>query len=236
MKWDHGYPEGEIKMKKLLSIIVGCLMMCGVVGQAQAIFIDNGSYTTITELNMDVYDVYEFVGLTHQEVLNKVKTLGDGWFLASMNDVRPIFQLITEEKYVNTVKDMIGFNVLSPFGVALYNTGGRVKDTYPDSSYPNYNYLWGFGNGIQLYRADLQQVTYIWSIFGIGWDLADTRFDTMGAWVIRKSTCSGGIVTFTAGTPAKAADVNANFDALNCQIQALKAIVCKNEPTASVCQ
>ena len=175
-------------MKKLLSIIVGCLMMCGVVGQAQAIFIDNGSYTTITELNMDVYDVYEFVGLTHQEVLNKVKTLGDGWFLASMDDVRPIFQLITEEKYVNTVKDMIGFNVLSPFGVALYNTGGRVKDTYPDSSYPNYNYLWGFGNGIQLYRADLQQVTYIWSTFGIGWDLADTRFDTMGAWVIRKST------------------------------------------------
>ena len=49
-------------------------------------------------------------------------------------------------------------------------------------------------------------------------------------------TCSNSIVTFTAGTPAKAADVNANFDALNCQIQALKAIVCKNEPTASVCQ
>jgi len=44
------------------------------------------------------------------------------------------------------------------------------------------------------------------------------------------------VVKFTAGTPAKAADVNANFDALNYQIQALKAIVCKNEPTASVCQ
>jgi hypothetical protein len=49
--------------------------------------------------------------------------------------------------------------------------------------------------------------------------------------------------TFTTGTPAKAADVNADFDTLyqqiniqNCQIQALKAIVCKNEPTASVCQ
>ncbi|MEI6261742.1 MAG: LamG domain-containing protein [Deltaproteobacteria bacterium] len=49
-------------------------------------------------------------------------------------------------------------------------------------------------------------------------------------------TCSTGVVKFTAGTPAKAADVNANFDALNCQIQALKAIVCKNDPTASVCQ
>jgi hypothetical protein len=56
--------------------------------------------------------------------------------------------------------------------------------------------------------------------------------------------------TFTTGTPAKAAEVNADFDTLyqqintqNCQIQtlnsqlqALKAIVCKNDPTASVCQ
>jgi hypothetical protein len=54
--------------------------------------------------------------------------------------------------------------------------------------------------------------------------------------IYQGSTCSIGVVRFTAGTPAKAADVNANFDALNCQIQALKAIVCKNEPTASVCQ
>ena len=58
-----------------------------------------------------------------------------------------------------------------------------------------------------------------------------------------QGACSSGVVKFTAGTPAKAADVNANFDALNCQIQllnsqlqALKAIVCKNDPTASVCQ
>ena len=51
-----------------------------------------------------------------------------------------------------------------------------------------------------------------------------------------QGTCSSEVVKFTAGTPAKAADVNANFDALNCQIQALKAIVCKNDPTASVCQ
>ena len=49
--------------------------------------------------------------------------------------------------------------------------------------------------------------------------------------------------TFTTGTPAKAAEVNADFDTLyqqintqNCQIQALKAIVCQDHPTASVCQ
>jgi hypothetical protein len=58
-----------------------------------------------------------------------------------------------------------------------------------------------------------------------------------------QGACSSEVVKFTAGTPAKAADVNANFDSVNCQIQvlnsqlqALKAIVCKNEPTASVCQ
>jgi hypothetical protein len=49
--------------------------------------------------------------------------------------------------------------------------------------------------------------------------------------------------TFTPGAPAKAAEVNADFDALykndinlNCQIQALKTIVCQDHPTASVCQ
>jgi len=49
--------------------------------------------------------------------------------------------------------------------------------------------------------------------------------------------------TFTTGSSAKAAEVNADFDTLyqqintqNCQIQALKAIVCQDHPTASVCQ
>jgi hypothetical protein len=51
-----------------------------------------------------------------------------------------------------------------------------------------------------------------------------------------QGACAKDIVTFTAGTPAKAADVNANFDAHNCQIQALKAIVCTDHPTASICQ
>ncbi len=49
--------------------------------------------------------------------------------------------------------------------------------------------------------------------------------------------------TFTTGTSAKATEVNADFDTLykndinlNCQIQTLKAIVCQDHPTASVCQ
>jgi len=49
--------------------------------------------------------------------------------------------------------------------------------------------------------------------------------------------------TFTAGTPAKATEVNANFDtlyqqnnALNCQVQDLKAAFCKEHPTSDVCK
>ncbi|MEI6261329.1 MAG: hypothetical protein WCR46_15680 [Deltaproteobacteria bacterium] len=64
-------------------------------------------------------------------------------------------------------------------------------------------------------------------------DFDDLEFNTIQP----ASPCfSKAVVTFTAGTPAKAADVNANFDAHNCQIQALKAIVCQDHPTASICQ
>ena len=50
-----------------------------------------------------------------------------------------------------------------------------------------------------------------------------------------QSTCSNDVVIFTSGTPAKASDVNANFDALKCQIQSLKSIVCTEHPTVSGC-
>jgi hypothetical protein len=42
--------------------------------------------------------------------------------------------------------------------------------------------------------------------------------------------------TFTTGTPAKAAEVNADFDVLYTRINALNAIVCQDHPTASICQ
>ncbi len=62
-----------------------------------------------------------------------------------------------------------------------------------------------------------------------------------------KGACTSEVAakpyTFIPGTSAKATEVNADFDTLykndinlNCQIQALKAIVCQDHPTASVCQ
>jgi hypothetical protein len=90
---------------------------------------------------------------------------------------------------------------------------GTVRDSYGHDSY----YFNGLIDDIRFYNRALSASE------------VQQLYQSQG-------TCSSDIVTFTAGTPAKAADVNANFYALNCQIQALKAIVCKNEPTASVCQ
>ena len=42
--------------------------------------------------------------------------------------------------------------------------------------------------------------------------------------------------TFMSGTPAKAAEVNADFDTLYQQMNALKASFCQEHPTASACQ
>jgi hypothetical protein len=62
--------------------------------------------------------------------------------------------------------------------------------------------------------------------------------------IVPTTSCNNGVAvkpyTFTSGMPAKATEVNANFDTIytqmNCQIQALKAIVCTDHPTASICQ
>ena len=81
----------------------------------------------------------------------------------------------------------------------------------------------------------IHSVTLTQSLPGtIGFD--DLSFNAVSAVPVH---CSDEIITFTAGTPAKAAEVNANFDVVRCQIQtlqALKAIVCADHPTASVCQ
>ena len=121
-------------------------------------------------------------------------------------------------------------------GVWKWITGEPWSYTNWSTGEPNgltlENCLWMYGNsGPERGRwNDAGAVAYIFP-YPCEWD---------------NSVCADIVVkphTFTTGTPAKAAEVNADIDTLyqqintqNCQIQALKAIVCKNEPTASVCQ
>ena len=75
-------------------------------------------------------------------------------------------------------------------------------------------------------------VVGFWDNYGgtASWMLVgEVKYDSQG-------TCSNNLVKFNSGTPAKATDVNANFDALNCQIQALKAIICQDHPAADICK
>ena len=78
--------------------------------------------------------------------------------------------------------------------------------------------------------------TYTLDIFFAERHTTESNFKIQTSLVLSQGSCSNELVTFTAGTPAKATEVNANFDKLNCQIQALKAIVCQDHPTASICQ
>lgn len=157
--------------------------MCLAAPTSEAAFIDRGSYTTVTGVGIDVYDPYAFAGMTHQEVLDSVSALGQGWRLAWASEMYPVFLALDEATYLDHVRHLFGFYTIRPEGIDLYITAGRVADFYAD--YPTFNYLWGLGNGIQVYRHDLQQVTYIWSYFGIGWELGNMRVDDWGAWVIR---------------------------------------------------
>ncbi|MFU8833565.1 MAG: PEP-CTERM sorting domain-containing protein, partial [Wenzhouxiangella sp.] len=59
-------------------------------------------------------------------------------------------------------------------------------DIFPDSYYPDFNYVWGFGNGVLTWdEAGIPM--YVWSSFGMGMDIADLRFTEWGAWAIRST-------------------------------------------------
>jgi hypothetical protein len=150
---------------------------------ATASFIDNGNCTTETTLGIDIYDVMLFSGKTYQEVVSEISQMGGGWRLAQFYEVNSIYNSLNEEQYVSQVRDMLGYHELGPIAPGRYVTGGRIAFTDPGN--PSFSYLAGFGNGIQHYDYALQQSIFQWGLFGIGWDLAETRFSDFGAWVVR---------------------------------------------------
>jgi hypothetical protein len=146
-----------------------------------ASLIDFDDFTRIPELGIDVYDVDHFYNLTQLEVYDAVDNLDGEWRFASIEDVRPIYELLDESEYLSNARFLFSFYEAI---TGKYVTGGRVTDMFPDSTYPHFNYLWGFGDGI-LSWDQLQQPIYNWSSFSMGWDMAETRFSQQGAWVVR---------------------------------------------------
>lgn len=168
-----------------LTSLWGLLQSSSAIGAI--VLIDNGAFTTVPSLSLDIYDVPSFRNMTFPEVEAAVLTLGSEWRVAKIDDVRPIFTSMTESDYVNSARFLFGFSELNPQGIQLYNTGGRVIDTFPNSSNPDFRYLWGFGNGIQIFNSTTMQTDYIWSSYGIGYDNTNLRLSDQGAWVIRDS-------------------------------------------------
>jgi hypothetical protein len=148
-------------------------------------FVDNGSYTTITALGIDVYDVDAFRNRTFAQVLAEVQALGPDWRLATIAEVSPIFGLLDESSYLASARPLFGATTHTPpDGVLRYLTGGRVVGE-PGSTNPAWGWLWGFGNGIQIFDPSTGATNYVWSSFGIGYDNKDVQMPDMGAWVIR---------------------------------------------------
>jgi hypothetical protein len=146
-------------------------------------FHDHGLFTRVRALDLDILDLSHFYQLTHQEVLDSVGRMGEGWFLAEMDEVRPLWEFIQQGEYVDSVRHMVGYYELHDKDTIFYNSAGRTADVF--DSHPTYRWLWGLGTGIQRYNHQADSVEYHWSSFGIGADYAETRFNRFGAWVIR---------------------------------------------------
>ena len=186
--------------KSWVGLLSGLLL--GISGAANAAFIDHGNYTSITELNVDVYDVYAFRNMTQQEVIDQVAQMGDGWFFASSFDLIPIFSLLNEEQYLDTVKDMLG-SVESFWSPGRYNTGGRIADAWPDYFPHPGAWTWGFGNAVMTGWDDNGLPVYGWSSYSMGSDIANSRLSEEGAWVIRivpePVPVPGAMILFASG-------------------------------------
>ena len=146
-------------------------------------FVDHGSYTTVTSLGLDVYDVDAFYSTTYDEMLAQLGALGPGWRLATVAEVSPIYALLDEPSYLASARFLFGAASSSPDGITRYLTGGRVVDE-PGSPDPAWGWVWGFGNGVQILDP-AGPPTYGWSSYGIGADIKGVRFDGTGAWVVR---------------------------------------------------
>ena len=110
---------------------------------SSAAFVDQGNYTTVTELGWDVYDVTAFINMTHAEALDAITNLGTGWRMASSSEVSSIYDLLDEQTYLGSVRHMLGYHQFDVDGNTYYNTTGRYSDVEG-----SFYFAGGFGSGI----------------------------------------------------------------------------------------
>ncbi len=212
---------------------INCLQANGPY-QLKDVTIYNTSDTSVRAFNSSLcssgsYLYSDFEACTSTVPLVIAKSPDDGALDVSVKTtVTATFNLDMDAATITNTNFTLATNAgVSVPGTVTYNSSTRVATFTPSSNL----------TGDTQYRAVVG--TGVKSLGGVALASAVDWYFTTG------SSCSDVATkayTFQSGTPAKAEEVNQNFDilysqinSLNCLVQSLKDIICRDNPTASVC-
>ena len=197
----------------------------------------NGASTSIT--NENKFDGNSSVKTVHTKYTG---TYGGSWTSIGQNIsklLQPDTNYLLSIYYSTTSQDGFSFRICDPSQV-MHSTTIVGVDPVADGKWHQVSQLFSF-SASALSNEPIFTFYYDYNVHAgstIYLDKISIEPATIG--------CSDIAVkphTFTTGTPAKAAEVNTDFDTLyqqlntlNCQVQSLKTIVCQDHPTADICK